>query len=413
MEKEIHFNNESNDAWELENNTSEDAPLVDNKQPTSTEIVPFSQDNIDMPFPENSTALPDLISFIQLTEEVLKMSAGHNSYQARKIAYYILGTWHLSHFDPFPGLVFYGAPSTGKTASMNVCKELCCKAVTITSDSITEAAFKQTMADANNGTLIVEEADKVTERNLESLLIARYSKSSAHVSKMVKLGGDWVKSDLITFGASVLHRRILFRDPALLRRMIKVKTMRKKKKFSKIPPGVLKQLLKKLYVVDKFPVVDNAWDIEAGIFDCYLPLVRIAKYFSDEVFLNRLIEEMKQESNQLKEEETYLEGPTLLKAFIRLAADKFKDNPTAERFGIHVKEINPAIREEFGPDNSALLLSPNQRNRIIREDFKFLVTSGDGKNKVYLTLPMLISVCEEHSITDDVFAVWKEKLNLK
>jgi hypothetical protein len=142
-------------------------------------------------------------------------------------------------------------------------------------------------------------------------------------------------------------------------------------------------------------------------------LVRIAKYFSDEAFLNRLIEEMKQESKQLKEEETYLEGPTLLKAFIRLAADKFKDNPTAERFHIHVKEINPAIREEFGPDSSALLLSSNQRNRIIREDFKFQVKSSDGKNWVILTLPMLMSVCADNNITDDVFAVWKKKLNLK
>jgi hypothetical protein len=85
MEKEIPFNNESNDAWELENNTSEETSLVDNNQPTSTELVPVSLDNIDMPPPENSGALPELISFIQLTEEVLKNAAGHDALKARKI----------------------------------------------------------------------------------------------------------------------------------------------------------------------------------------------------------------------------------------------------------------------------------------------------------------------------------------
>ena len=122
---------------------------------------------------------------------------------------------------------------------------------------------------------------------------------------------------------------------------------------------------------------------------------------------------MKQESVQLKEEETYLEGPTILKALVRLAVDHFKESPKADRFGIHVREINPAIKDEFGGDCQTLLLSANQRNRILREDFKFLVKSSNGKNWVYLTLPMLMSVCADNNITDDVFAVWKEKLNLK
>jgi len=85
MEKEIPFNNETNDPWELENNPSEETSLVDNNEPTSTELVPISLDNIEMPLPENSGALPELISFILLTEEVLKNAAGHDAYHARKI----------------------------------------------------------------------------------------------------------------------------------------------------------------------------------------------------------------------------------------------------------------------------------------------------------------------------------------
>ena len=185
-------NNESNDPWELEKNTSDEQSLVDNNEPTSTELVPFYPDNIDMPMPENSGALPELISFILLTEEVLKNTAGHDSYQARKIAYYILATWHIVQFEQFPGLVFYGPPSSGKTSSLNVVKALAFHVEVVTSDGVTpEAALRKIMSNANNGTLIIEEADKLTARDLETFIIMRYSKSSAHVAKMESSGKNW------------------------------------------------------------------------------------------------------------------------------------------------------------------------------------------------------------------------------
>ena len=408
MEK--NFNNGSNDPWELEKNDSAETPLVDNSQPTSTELVVFS---LDTPIPENSGALPELISFIQLTQAILQNAAGHDAYQARKIAYYIFATWHIAKFEQFPGLVFYGPPSSGKTSSLNVVKALAFHVSPITADGITEAALRKTMADANNGTLIIEEADKLTARDLESFVIARYSKSSAQVSKMESAGKNWDVAPKATFGATVLHRRNLFRDPATLRRMIKVKTKRQHKKFISLSSATLKLILNRIRTISDLPIVENVWDIEPGVFDCFAPVVRIAKYFSDEAFINRLVEEMKQESVQLKEEETYLEGPTILKTLVRLAVDHVKENPKADRFGIHVKEINPAIKDEFGSDCQTLLLSANQRNRILREDFKFQIKSSNGKNWVYLTLPMLMSVCADNNITDDVFAVWKEKLNLK
>jgi len=167
-----------------------------------------------------------------------------------------------------------------------------------------------------------------------------------------------------------------------------------------------------MHPISDLPTVENTFGVEPGVFDCYSPIIRFARYFGDEAFLNRLVEEMKQESAQLKEEESYLEGPTLLKALIRLAAEKVKDTPTAARIGIPVSEINKAIREEFGSDCPTLLLSANHRNRILKEDYKFQIKSANGRNRVYFTLPMLMSVCIENNITDDVFAIWKKKLNM-
>jgi hypothetical protein len=400
--------------WELENepsDTCDPPPEVPIPEETSLTIIDPKRE--DSSTSENASNNPGLETFLRQTELALQFATGHDEYQRHKIAYYILATWHIGYFDPFPGLVIYGPPSTGKTATLNIVAELSCRTAVINADSITEAALKQTMSDANNGTLIIEEADKMTARNLESFIIARYSKSSAHTTKMIKPGKDWEIADFNTFGATALHRRNLFRDPATLRRMIKVKTKRQQKDFQQLPPTYFKIILKKLSVCPALPKVENAWEIEAGIFDCFRPLVTLAKYLSDDWFLNKLVQEMKVESTQLKEEETYLEGPTLLKALISLTADKVKDKPTADRIGLPVSDINPTIKEEFGADCPALVLSANQRNRILREDFGFQVKSANGRNRVYFTIPILMKVCTDNNITDDVFEFWKETLKLK
>ena len=176
--------------------------------------LPIGSVSLDTPIPENSGALPELISFIQLTQAILQNAAGHDAYQARKIAYYIFATWHIAKFEQFSGLVFYGPPSSGKTSSLNVVKALAFHVSPITADGITEAALRKTMADANNGTLIIEEADKSTARDLEALLSRdtqnpplRYPKWS----RQVRIG-MWHRRRHLE---PQFHRRNLFRDPAL------------------------------------------------------------------------------------------------------------------------------------------------------------------------------------------------------
>jgi hypothetical protein len=266
------------------------------------------------------------------------------------------------------------------------------------------------MTEANNGTLIIEEADGISTRHLEDLLISRYLRDSATVKKMESSGKDWKGQTYSSFGATILHRRNLFRDLALLRRTIKVRTKRLRKEFIPVKLALGNLPFIPPTPIASLPEIQNKWDIEPGIFDCYRPLLSIAWYLQDKTFINQLADEMANESQQLLKEENYLEAPTILNALINLVVDKLKDVPNSKRIGIPISDINKVIREEYGSDCPTLMLSANQRNRIIEEDLGFPIKSANGRVRVYLDIPFLMQRCEQYNVTDEVFAVWRESL---
>jgi hypothetical protein len=364
----------------------------------------------DIPAPENQAIAEGIRTFIREVEEVLDKTTGHNDYDKHKIAYYIAATYHTPQCDAFPCLATFGPPSSGKSATLSIVKARCFKPILITSNSITPAALKNAMTEANNGTLIIEEADGISTRHLEDLLISRYLRDSATVKKMESSGKDWKGQTYSSFGATILHRRNLFRDLALLRRTIKVRTKRLRKEFIPVKLALGNLPFIPPTPIASLPEIQNKWDIEPGIFDCYRPLLSIAWYLQDKTFINQLADEMANESQQLLKEENYLEAPTILNALINLVVDKLKDVPNSKRIGIPISDINKVIREEYGSDCPTLMLSANQRNRIIEEDLGFPIKSANGRVRVYLDIPFLMQRCEQYNVTDEVFAVWRESL---
>jgi hypothetical protein len=359
--------------------------------------------------------IPRIKKALEVVELALKISTGHNEYQRRKIAYYAVATHFIKDFDPFPSFVIYGPPSTGKTMTLNVLNGTCYNPIPVTGETISAAALKACMRDANDGTLIIEEADRVTSHELESILITRYSTSSADNKKMVPDGHKgWELADYATFGATVAHRRNLFRDAALLRRVITVPSKRIKGDYiqitTKSQPALFKEFHQQLKWHPKLPKAVNEWDIEPGVFDCYKPLVSLVIFVSDTDFLNKLVEEMKEASGHLREEETYLEPQMLLRALIGLAYNVVGDKITPNRISIEINKINPALKTEFGPNCSVFQLSPNQRNRILRDDLGFTVKSAHSRQRIYLTIPQLILACEQNSIEDECLDEWRKAL---
>lgn len=370
-----------------------------------------TNDNLNVPEPWQAIDFSQYVA-IETAETILHSCTGHDAYQRRKIAYWALATWFIGQYDPFPGLVIYGPPSTGKSQTLDILKHICMNPVTITGNAITEAALRDSMHAAKDGTLIIEEGDAVSSRDLEHLLIDRYTKSAGNAQKMVSVGRNWNLQSITTFGATAVHRRNLFRDPAMLRRIIPIKTTRTKGSYERV--GSCKDLFKEFksnVKVTSLPKNKNFWHIEPGIYDCYRPLLDLAMYLDDQDFITALIEkDIESAVSRLKDEETYLETPTILKALLGLAHETTKHEFTLDRISIEVFKIGPKIREEFGPDNAVLLLSANQRNRIIREDLGFEVRSSGGRQRVFLTIPLLVQKCDEHGIKDDLISEWRKKI---
>jgi hypothetical protein len=366
------------------------------------------------PDPSNRRSIHQiyLAKAVDIADLTLSLYTGHDEYERRKVAIYAMATCFVRQFDPFPGLALYGPPGTGKSNTENVLKNLCWKVVPVTAETVTEAALKQCMADANEGTLVIEEADKLSASELEGIIITRYSRSSAVWKKMLSDGKDWSLGDFRTFGATVVHRRNLFRDPALLRRVITVRTVRRQGEYL---PFNEKHPLFRLYwnylkVLPKLPEVTSPLGVEPSIFECYRPLVAVATYIGDEGFLSSLKGEMQTASARLKKEETYLEAPTLLKVIIGLVHEVTRGKFTLDRVNIETRNLRPALSEEFGSSSSVLMLSANQRNRIIEEDLGFKTGSSHGRSRIYLTIPLLIEKCDEFGVKDDLIEEWRGQM---
>ena len=365
----------------------------------------------------NEECIPRIQKAIEIAEIALQNSTGHDEYQRRKIAYYAVATHFIKDFDPFPGMVVCGPPSTGKTATLNVLKGTCYKAIAVTGETVTPAALKACMKNANDGTLVIEEADSVTSRDLETILITRYTTASADIKIMVPDGHKgWDLADYATFGATVAHRRNLYRDAALIRRVILVQTKRTKGDYIQITlkshKALFNQFHQQLKWHPEFPQVKNEWDIEPGIFDCYKPLVVLSTFTRNISFLNKLVEEMRVASGRLREEVTYLEPQMLLRVIIGLVSKKVESNITPNLINIEINKIDPMLRTEFGPNCPVFQLGASQRNRIIRESLGFQIKSSHGRNRLYLTIPQLIKACEDNGIEDECLGEWKTALGM-
>ncbi|GAH43181.1 unnamed protein product, partial [marine sediment metagenome] len=353
---------------------------------------------------------------VDIVSDLLHQATGFDEYQRRKIAYYAVMTHYIKDFDPFPQMVVTGTPGTGKSASLNILKGTCGKVVSVTGETITDAALRAAMKEAEFGSLIVEEADDATQRDLENTLVTRYSKSSASNTKMVSDGRDWRLEKQGTYGATIFHRRNLFRSPALLRRVIIVRAKRIKGRFIPVTedthPDLFKEYRQQFGFRPTWPEVRNEWDIEPSILDCFRPIVALAMLIGDTAFLESLVKEMLEASNRLVEEESYLEIQVLLKALITLTTQKIKGVITEGRINLEVSKIDPTIKDEFGPSCPVLQLSANQRNRILREDLGFPIRSSHGRNRIYFTPSLLIEKCEANGIEDDCLIEWKVALGM-
>ena len=153
--------------------------------------------------------------------QLIRETTGLDEDQAKTIVYYAIATYALPVLGKFPLLTIYGPAGTGKTTILQILKEISYKPVEIDGKA-TKAALRDSLK--TNTTAIIDEADDM----YEDWMVNRYSRESAKTPVKQKIFGEWSQKTTDLFGAAVLHRRIPFKDPAILSRSIVLSTKRKK-----------------------------------------------------------------------------------------------------------------------------------------------------------------------------------------
>jgi len=149
--------------------------------------------------------------------EALTGASGIDKNQAKTVLYYAIATHLLpDKLSIMPVLAIIGPPGTGKTSLMKQLERM------VNCPKWLNPKSSPSLRDSLDGTItaLIEEADKVDE----DLIGNRYSRETSKVTYKIGAETGWITKIADIFGATILHRRLPFKDPAVKSRSIIIPT---------------------------------------------------------------------------------------------------------------------------------------------------------------------------------------------
>ena len=169
----------------------------------------FDQPSEDRPTPPEGR-VDSLVQLIQST-------AGLDGNDSKTVVYFAIATHALPNLEKFPILAIYGPAGTGKSTLLKILGLLAYKPVEIDGKATKVVLRDELRAET---TALIDEADGI----FEEWMVNRYDKDLAKFGVNRANQGGWSKGTIKMFGATALHRRTPFRDPAILGRSLTVST---------------------------------------------------------------------------------------------------------------------------------------------------------------------------------------------
>jgi hypothetical protein len=346
-----------------------------------------------------STASDKFSRLPSLMDKALMESTGLQEFQRKLVMYYTLATYSLSRVSVFPILALLGKMGTGKSQTLSIIENFAYRPVRLSLRGMTTPTIRDKLAEARNGTAIIEEADfawKDPDTSFEWLLSDRYQRASATASHKVKSGDkDWQPKSQEYFGATVLHRRIPFKDPALDGRTIVVRFRpdhtRQYREYSAADPWNQegKELLHGLILYP--PKVERPEGVAGRIFDTYSPLLGAAQVFGDQQFIDQLRSKLLQDTLELKEAQSIEPDGLVLRAIVE-AVFRWE---TADFGNIKFSSLAESIW-----NNHRFPLTSRQIGPIAR-DLGFATKESHGVTVVVPTPASLLKACGQSDYSDE------------
>lgn len=311
----------------------------------------------------------------------ITLACGLDINQAKTVVYWTIATHALDKLKMLAILVLQGVHGSGKSTLMALLGRICHSPVFI-DGKVSKAELRDSLK--LNTTALIEEGDNVDER----LILMRYSRQTATTS--VKRGSasqGWTREPMNLFGATVLHRRLPFRDAAVDSRSITIKTVYKPGSYSM--PTLDGTALANIAACVDWSKTLSLPDGRAA--DTWMPLFQAALYCKDSEFLQYALGELDKAIASLSVGQEYEPSQVVVSKLVSLAI-----TPDLQQLKprVSLQEITKALKND-GHD-----LNPWQIGKILR-GLGFQTKLSGGTNYVYIDKAHLLDVAKKLGIDDD------------
>jgi len=309
-------------------------------------------------------------------------ACGFDLNQAKTVVYWATTTHALDKLQKMPILAVLGGHGSGKSTLMTLLEQICYSPINI-DGKVSTAELRDSLKP--NTTALVEEADSVDER----LILMRYSRQTANTT--VKRGSasqGWTREPLNLFGATVLHRRLPFRDPAVDSRSITIKTVYKSGNYS--VPTLAGAALATIAASLPWSKALSIPDGRAG--DTWMPLFQAAFYYNDTDWLQYGLGELNKAIASLSVGQEYEPSQLVVSKLVSLAIDS---SPHQLKQRVALKDITKGLKDDGQNLNSW------QVGKVLR-DLAFEVKLSGGTQYVQIDKAHLLDVANRLGIDDDL-----------
>jgi len=341
-----------------------------------------------------------LATVVPLMQKALSESTGLGERERKLVVYAVLATHALPYLDTFPVLVLLGKMGTGKSQTLMIVDNFSFRSCRMSLRGMTGPAIRDKFASCHEGTAIVEEADaawKDGDSNFERLISDRYQRATAEASLKEAAGERrWRTDTRKYFGATVLHRRVPFVDPALDGRSVIVRFRpdhaRQYREFDKNDPGNAEGRKLIGEVTFELPNVEQPERVAARVFNSYRPLLGMAKLCGDSDFEKQTLTRLLlQNTLELKGAQASEPDGLVLQAIVEAVFQSGVPQFENIRFG----GLSDLIWK-----NHRLTITPRQIGPIARE-LGFETKASHGVTVVVPTAASLLRACDECDYSDD------------
>jgi hypothetical protein len=357
---------------------------------------------------ENAETIDLIRASVELIDKLLAMSTGLGSLARKLVAYYVLATYTLPKCTTFPLLVLIGPMGTGKSEAARIIKAFAYKPRAISLRGISPPAFRDELAEANEGTAIIEEADagwRAESKNYENLFSDRYHRDSAKVAKKISAGEyEWVTQEKSCFGASILHKRLKCADAALEGRSITVQFRanhtRKYIDFSESDPAIVDFKKRLALLTFDPPKLQRSFEAAGRIIASYRPVLAVAEMCGDTDFLDQVATSLEGKTKQLAEDQAVEPDGLVLRAIV----ESLSTSGGLVFHNVKIKDLRLSVLHNFVVD-----LQPRQIAALARE-LGFQTKNSHGFTVVVPTPRTLLNACDATLYEDETIVALRKEV---